>query len=102
MFVEIVAGYLVLRYAIHWLAGAALGVIFVIAAAYAGIWWPLAFLIVGIAIVVWIIRRVAREDAPARQVGDLATGYSFDSRDSNSLRADFGARLERTRRWSQK
>jgi membrane protein implicated in regulation of membrane protease activity len=90
MFVGIVAGYLVFRYVTHWLAGALIGVICVITLAFAGYWLPLAFLVAVVAIVVWIVRRVAKEDAAARPVRDLAARYSAQR---PGLRADTRARL---------
>jgi hypothetical protein len=97
--IEAVAAVFVFRWAMHWLAGAALGILFVIVCALQGVWWPLALLIVGIAVVVGIVRRVARVDTPARQVGDLGAEYSFAP---SGLRADFGARLDRSRRWASR
>jgi hypothetical protein len=100
---EAVAAVFILRWAIHWLAGVVLGLILVVALAVQGIWGPLAFLVAVVALVVWIIRRVARLDSPVRPVRDLAAGYSSDNGYHNSrggLRADFGARLDRNRRWS--
>ena len=95
--IEASAAIFVLRWATHWLAGVVLGLILVAALALQGIWWPLAFLVGVVALVVWIVRHVTQEDAPARQVREPIAGYSFDA---PSLRAVYGDRLDRTRRWS--
>ena len=97
MFVEIVAAILIAPFVFRFLRGCVLGLIIVIAAACAGYYGPLALLIAMVAIVVWIVRRVARLDAPVRHTSEHAAGYSFDA---PNLRAVYGDRLDRTRRWS--
>jgi hypothetical protein len=102
---EAAAAVFILRWAIHWLAGVVLGLILVVALAVQGIWGPLAFLVAVAALVVWIVRRVARLDSPARPVREHAAGYSFDNalyESRGGLRADYASRLDRNRRWASK
>jgi hypothetical protein len=98
--IELVAAVFILRWAIHWLVGAGMALVLVVALAVQGVWLPLAFLVVVVALMVGIIRRIARVDTPARRVGDLATGYRFDA--PSGLRAVYGDRLDRTRRWASR
>jgi hypothetical protein len=119
MFVEIVAAYFVLRYLLHWLAGAALGILFIIVCAIQGVWWPvvlcaIVFVVVGLGIKLvcrlcgWTppqaeqsVDELCRE---AMRIHEHAQGYSHNSYGNpvsrDGLRADFGARLDRNRRWS--
>ena len=92
---ELVLGYVVFRYVTHWLGGVVLGLVVVVALAVQGIWWPLAFLVTVIALVVGIVRHVVRLDAPVRPVGKRAAGFTYDAppRRRGALRADARARL---------
>jgi hypothetical protein len=123
MFVEIVAAYFVLRYLLHWLAGAALGILFISVCAIQGVWWPLIGFVILTLIIGSLIKLACRlcgwtprpaeksvEElcAEARRIHEQAQGFTFsDNSYGNSvsrggLHADYGDRLDRTRRWASR